>query len=89
MDEREARRRFGEARVARLATVGQDASPHLVPIVFALDDAAIPSEPRLRFELIAWFTWATAMLNHRWTSPDDVPSDLPLPLWGWGGTEGW
>jgi PPOX class probable F420-dependent enzyme len=32
----EARRLFGEARVARLATVGANARPHLVPIVFAV-----------------------------------------------------
>lgn len=36
MDKVEARRRFGAARVARLATVGGDGRPHLVPIVFAL-----------------------------------------------------
>lgn len=57
--------------------------------VLALDDAGIPTDPDLRFQLIAWFTWATAMLNHRWTTPDEVPSDLPLPGWGWEGTEGW
>jgi PPOX class probable F420-dependent enzyme len=33
----EARRRFEEARVARLATVAGDGRPHLVPITFALD----------------------------------------------------
>lgn len=33
----EARERFAVARVARLATAGADATPHLVPIVFALD----------------------------------------------------
>jgi PPOX class probable F420-dependent enzyme len=32
----EARRRFATARVARLATVAGDGSPHLVPVVFAL-----------------------------------------------------
>jgi PPOX class probable F420-dependent enzyme len=32
----EARDRFAAARVARLATVSPDCSPHLVPIVFAL-----------------------------------------------------
>jgi PPOX class probable F420-dependent enzyme len=32
-----ARERFASARVARLATVGEDGRPHLVPIVFALD----------------------------------------------------
>lgn len=57
--------------------------------VASLDDVGISSEPRLRFQLIAWFTWATAMLNHRWASPDDVPSDLALPSWTWEGTEGW
>lgn len=57
--------------------------------VLALDDAGIPTDPRLRFQLITWFTWATALLNHRWSTPDDVPSDLPLPVWGWDGTEGW
>lgn len=55
----------------------------------ALDDAGIPTEPELRFQLIAWFTWATAMLNHRWTTPEEVPLDLPLPAWGWDGTDGW
>ncbi|MEU6705987.1 TIGR03668 family PPOX class F420-dependent oxidoreductase [Streptomyces wuyuanensis] len=33
----EARERFAAARVARLATAGTAAGPHLVPVVFALD----------------------------------------------------
>jgi PPOX class probable F420-dependent enzyme len=33
----EARSRFAGERVARLATVGEDGAPHLVPVVFALD----------------------------------------------------
>ena len=33
----QARERFAASRVARLATVGADGRPHLVPIVFALD----------------------------------------------------
>lgn len=37
MDSGEARTRFGRERVARLATIGRDGSPHLVPIVFALE----------------------------------------------------
>lgn len=32
----EARRRFAEARVARLATASGDGQPHLIPIVFVL-----------------------------------------------------
>jgi hemoglobin len=54
--------------------------------VLALDDAGIPDTPELRTTLIAWFTWGTALLNHHWHSPGDVPDDLPLPLWGWDGT---
>lgn len=57
--------------------------------VAALDDVGIPAEPELRFQLVAWFTWATALLNHRYASPDDVPAELPLPSWGWDGTDGW
>ncbi|WP_181139789.1 TIGR03668 family PPOX class F420-dependent oxidoreductase [Streptomyces sp. Ru71] len=37
MDEHEARRRFADARVARLATVDAAGHPHLVPVVFAAD----------------------------------------------------
>jgi PPOX class probable F420-dependent enzyme len=39
----DARRRFGEARVARLATVDAHGQPHLVPIVFALAGETIYS----------------------------------------------
>jgi len=38
MNEQEARQRFTEARVARLATVSPANDPHLVPICFAVDD---------------------------------------------------
>jgi PPOX class probable F420-dependent enzyme len=37
MEADEARRRFSEAPVARLATVGADGRPHVVPVSFALD----------------------------------------------------
>jgi PPOX class probable F420-dependent enzyme len=39
----EARRRFAAARVARLATVGADSQPHIVPIVFAVAGETIYS----------------------------------------------
>ena len=51
----EARRLFGEARVARLATVGADARPHLVPIVFAVAGdvvySAVDAKPKRTREL--------------------------------------
>jgi PPOX class probable F420-dependent enzyme len=37
MEAAEARRRIADSRVARLATVGDDGRPHIVPIVFVLD----------------------------------------------------
>lgn len=36
LGEEEARRRFAASRVARLASVGGDGQPHLVPVTFAL-----------------------------------------------------
>jgi PPOX class probable F420-dependent enzyme len=37
MDEAQARTRFAAERVARLATVSADGTPHLVPVTFAVD----------------------------------------------------
>ena len=46
----EARRRFAAARVARLATVGPDGRPHLVPITFVVVGdivySAVDSKPK-------------------------------------------
>lgn len=46
----EARSRFALARVARLATVGADGSPHLVPVTFAIDGdrivTAVDAKPK-------------------------------------------
>jgi PPOX class probable F420-dependent enzyme len=41
MGSEQARELFQTARVARLATVSTDGSPHLVPIVFAVDGSMI------------------------------------------------
>jgi PPOX class probable F420-dependent enzyme len=41
MDSEEMRRRVSGANVARLATVGPDGRPHIVPITFALDHDTI------------------------------------------------
>jgi PPOX class probable F420-dependent enzyme len=43
VDTVEMRRRFESARVARLATVRSDGSPHLVPVCFAVDGDTIVS----------------------------------------------
>jgi PPOX class probable F420-dependent enzyme len=37
MDDLEVRRRLSEAPVARIATVGPDGKPHVVPITFVMD----------------------------------------------------
>jgi PPOX class probable F420-dependent enzyme len=41
MSEFDARERFASSRVAQLATAGKDGVPHLVPIVFAVNDDII------------------------------------------------
>jgi PPOX class probable F420-dependent enzyme len=41
MNEKQARARFATGRVARLATVRPDGAPHLVPVVFVLDDDTV------------------------------------------------
>ena len=50
MSPEDARRRFAAARVARLATIGEDGAPHLVPIVFAADGdtvfSAVDAKPK-------------------------------------------
>ncbi len=55
MDEDEARSRFATGMVARLATVRPDGSPHVVPVVFALDGdtvvSAVDDKPKRTREL--------------------------------------
>jgi PPOX class probable F420-dependent enzyme len=43
VDEVEARRRFGAARVARLATADAEGRPHVVPLVLVLDGTTVYS----------------------------------------------
>jgi PPOX class probable F420-dependent enzyme len=51
----DARRRFAAARVARLATIDADGHPHLVPIVFAVQDdtvySVVDDKPKRTVEL--------------------------------------
>ena len=55
MDEDDLRRRFGEARTARLATVGANSRPHIVPVCFAVagDDVyfAVDHKPKRTTDL--------------------------------------
>jgi PPOX class probable F420-dependent enzyme len=55
MNAGEARERFAQARVARLATITPDGRPHLVPIVFALRGdtvySAVDAKPKRTLQL--------------------------------------
>jgi PPOX class probable F420-dependent enzyme len=55
LDVVQARERFASVRVARLATVGANAWPHIVPIVFALDGdvlyTAVDGKPKSSTDL--------------------------------------
>ncbi len=52
----DARARFAQARVARLATVRPDGRPHLVPVVFALDGerlySIVDAKPKRDLDLV-------------------------------------
>jgi PPOX class probable F420-dependent enzyme len=66
----EARGRFVQARVARLATVGADGRPHLVPIVFAVakpsrDDVIYSVVDAKRKRTTALRRLANVSENHR------------------------
>ena len=55
-----ARQQFAQAQVARLAAVSGDGSPHLVPMVFALDGArligAVDHKPKSTTDCGGWTT---------------------------------
>jgi PPOX class probable F420-dependent enzyme len=73
LDVQESRRRFGQARVARLATVSAQGRPHLVPIVFAVDAdmlySAVDAKPKTttalrRLANIAAHPEVTVLVDH-------------------------
>src|SRR5690242_4638274 len=84
-----ARERFAEARVARLATVSGDGSPHLVPIVFAVSGdrliSAVDHKPKQtvalrRLDNIAANPFVSVLVDEydeNWTA-----------LW-WARADGW
>jgi PPOX class probable F420-dependent enzyme len=89
-DEEWARERFAEAKVARLATVSGDGSPHLVPMVFAVDEnrliSAVDDKPKSttdlrRLDNIAVNPFVSVLVDHyddeHWTQ-----------LW-WARADGW
>ena len=51
----------------------------------ALDDAGLPSDPRLRSTLKEYFHWATEAMSADPRSATDVPAGLPLARWSWDG----
>jgi PPOX class probable F420-dependent enzyme len=89
-DEQWARERFAQAKVARLATVSGDGSPHLVPMVFAVDESrlisAVDDKPKSttdlrRLDNIAVNPFVSVLVDHyddeNWTQ-----------LW-WARADGW
>jgi hemoglobin len=51
----------------------------------ALDDAAIPDDPRLRTTLTAYFRWVTEHMSSHPDAGDSVPNELALAQWSWDG----
>ena len=84
-----AQQRFAAARVARLATVSPDGSPHLVPITFALSGtsllSAVDNKPKSgtslrRLDNIAGNPFVTVLV-------DEYDEDW-TKLW-WARADGW
>ena len=84
-----AKERFGEARVARFATVGADGSPHLVPITFALVGenlvSAVDASPSRRSPCAGWTTSPTTRSSCVLV---DAYDDDWSQLW-WARADGW
>jgi hemoglobin len=54
----------------------------------ALADAGLDADEELRLALHNYFAWATTTTMARYHhSADDVPEDLNVPHWAWGGLE--
>jgi hemoglobin len=54
----------------------------------ALEDVGIAAGGRLHVVLRDYFAWATTTTMARYhDAADDVPDDLPLPQWSWGGLQ--
>ena len=75
MTAEEAKRRFAQARVARLATVDRAGNPHLVPVCFAVDGtdttiySAVDAKPKAspdlkRLRNIAGHHHVTLLVDH-------------------------
>lgn len=89
-DEQWVRERFEQAKVARLATVSGDGSPHLVPMTFALDGAtlisAVDHKPKTttalrRLDNIAVNPFVSVLV-------DEYDDDDWTRLW-WARVDGW
>jgi hemoglobin len=52
----------------------------------ALEDVGLARDERLRRVLHDYFAWATTTTMNRYQdSAEDVPADLHIPKWSWGG----
>jgi PPOX class probable F420-dependent enzyme len=85
----EARERFATAPVARLATVGADGRPHLVPITFALlgEDAIVTAVDHKPKRTLALRRLANIAANPQVTLLADHYADDWRALW-WARADG-
>jgi hemoglobin len=53
----------------------------------AADDAHLPDDPEFRDALRKYIEWATRDVLAYAPAGSQVPADLPVPKWSWGGLE--
>lgn len=51
----------------------------------AVDEAGLGADRELRDTLVAYFAWATTLMNAHPHSADAVPQGLPMARWSWDG----
>ena len=89
MEPAEARLRFAAARVARLATVGEDGRPHIVPVTFAVaDDVIVTAVDHKPKRTTALRRLANIRANARVALLADEYSDDDWPALWWARADG-
>jgi hemoglobin len=51
----------------------------------AADDAKLPADPEFRAAMDSYMRWAVAEVLSYPDSADEVPTQAPMPHWGWDG----
>jgi hemoglobin len=67
---------------------GEDFGPRFVACFMqAADDARLPDDPEFREAIRSYMTWVVQEVLAYSPSDAEVPADMPIRRWSWGGLE--